>query len=207
MTLASKPMKFLSLLLSGLLLLSPAAIPLRAADETPVPASIAIAVIDGEGAIHHVGERAARVPVVRVSDEAGRPVRDAAVVFTLPTDGPSGEFSGGHKTLTVTTDAQGTAKCEGLKTNRIPGKLQIHVTASYRGRLANALLTQFNMETPGARKGGSGKLIVILAIVGAGAAGGVLAATRKSGSNSAAAISPGTAIVISPGASTVGAPH
>src|SRR5688500_11119104 len=73
------------------------------------PAEIKLVVVDGEGAVNNVGQRSIRYPVVRVEDENQKPIAEAAVVFTLPTDGPSGEFGNGDKTLIVTTDPRGQA--------------------------------------------------------------------------------------------------
>src|SRR5437870_3752555 len=114
------------------------------AQETPPPVQLNIVVIDGEGAINNLGQRASRDPIVRMEDESRRPVSGAAVVFTLPTEGPSGEFNG-SKTSTVVTDNQGQAIARSLKVNQVPGKLQIHVNASYRGVTTRTTITQFNM--------------------------------------------------------------
>src|SRR5689334_3779718 len=104
--------------------------PLKA-QETPPPAELNIVVVDGEGAINRIGQRSSRDPVIRIEDENHRPLTGAAVVFTLPTGGASGEFNG-SKTSTVMTDNQGQAIARGLKVNHIPGTLPIHVNASYR---------------------------------------------------------------------------
>ena len=48
-----------------------------------------------EGAINNVRQRAARAPVVRVEEQNHKPIAGAAVAFTLPTGGASGEFSNG----------------------------------------------------------------------------------------------------------------
>jgi hypothetical protein len=173
------------------------------------PARLDIVVVAGEGAINNVGQRSSRDPVVRIEDENQKPVVGAAVVFTLPTEGPSGEFSNGDKTAILVTDSRGEAAAVGLKLNQVPGKLQIHVNASYRGQTARTNITQFNMAVPGKRARGSAKTIVaILAVAGAAAAGGVVASTR--GSKSATAPTPAPVpvpITISPAPGTVGPPR
>src|SRR5688572_26797365 len=149
------------------------------------PAEIDIVVVDGEGAVNNVGQRSTRHAVVRVEDENQKPISGAAVVFTLPTDGASGEFGNGDKTLIVTTDTRGQAAASNLKVNQVPGKLQIHVSTSFKGRTARTNITQFNMSVPGKRAGGSGKtLLIVLAIAGAAAAGGVVATQTGGSSNS-----------------------
>lgn len=184
-----------------------------------LPTEINLVVIEGEGAINNLHQRAARDPIVQVEDENHRPVAGAAVTFTLPTSGTSGEFSNGSKTLTIISDSSGQAVAKGLKTNQVGGKLQIYVTASYRGLRARTLINQFN-GSPGSSGegakaahsgGGGGKIVAILAIVGAAAAGGVIAATHKSGGSSSGSGSPAptipTPIGITPGSGTISAPH
>ena len=126
-----------------------------------------VVVVDGEGAINNVGQRGSRDPIVKVQDENQRPVAGAAVVFTLPTEGASGAFGNGEKTLIVNTDAHGEATATGLRVNQTPGRLQIHVNASWRGQTARTNITQFTMEVPG-KHSGSGKktAIILLAILG-----------------------------------------
>jgi hypothetical protein len=172
--------------------------------QTP-PGEITIVVVEGEGAVNNVGQRSSKQVIVRVEDENKKPIDGAAVVFTLPTDGPSGEFANGEKTLIVTTDARGLAAATNLKANAIDGKLPIHVSTSYRGRTARTNVTQFNMSVPGKRAGGSSNktLLIVLAVAGAAAAGGVVATTRNgnsAGSPAAPAITP---ISITPGAGTI----
>jgi hypothetical protein len=132
-------------------------------------------VVEGEGAINNVRQRTAREPIVRVEDENHKPVAGVAVVFTLPTEGATGEFTKGVKTLMVTTDFQGQAKANGFRVNKTNGKLPIHVSASYRGLSARTIITQVNeggtAEATSAR-GGHGALIGVLVAVGAAAAGG-----------------------------------
>lgn len=188
------------------LLMCPWTIPSIRAQETPTPNQLSIVVVDGEGAINHVRQRASRDPIVRIEDENHRPIAGATVVFTLPTDGASGEFSG-SKTSTMVTDNQGQVIARGLKVNQNPGKLQIHVNASYRGVRSRTTITQFNMQVPGVKAGGSGKIIAILAIVGGAAAGGAIAATHKSGTAAGGPSIPAVSIGITPGASTVGPPR
>ena len=173
-----------------------------------LPARIDIVVIEGEGAVNNLRQRVTRDPVVRVEDENHRPVVGAAVVFTLPVSGPGGEFANGSKTLTVVTEDEGTATARGLKLNDSPGKLQIYVTASYRGLRARALITQTaaGSATAKGHGGGSGKWIAILAVIGGAAAGGVVAATHKgstSTTNTSTTTTP-TAIGITPGTPTLG---
>jgi hypothetical protein len=199
------PTKWLSLVLCLVLL----QLLLPAADgQQPLPTELNVTVMAGEGATNNLRERAHQ-PVVRVEDENHRPISGAAVVFILPTEGASGDFDG-SKTLVVTTDAQGVAAAHGFKTNQTPGKVVILATASYRGLTARTSITQVNADGPGAKGGGSrghGKLIIILAAVGAAGAGGAIASMHKGSSSSAGTPPSGTPISISVGSISVGAPH
>jgi hypothetical protein len=173
------------------------------------PTRIEIVVVEGEGAINNVGQRSSRIPLIRVQDENDKPVAAAAVVFTLPTDGASGVFGNDEKTLIATTDARGEVTAAGLRVNTVPGRLQIHVNASYRGQTARTNITQFNMAVPGKRVGGGGKTaLIVLAIIGGAAAGGAAFALNGNGtSNPATPNAPPTPIGISVGGGTVGPPR
>jgi hypothetical protein len=177
-----------------------------------IPAELRIVVLQGEGATTNIRQRASSEPLIRVEDEKQNPIADAVAVFTLPTEGATGEFSNASKTLTVTTDQRGQAAATGLKMNSIPGKVPIFISVSYRGLSARTIMTQFSVAPPGAKvgeKSGHGKLIAILAIVGAGAAGGAVAATHKGGSSPTASIPPPAAptpIGITTGSGTIAPP-
>ena len=176
-----------------------------------LPTQLYLVVVRGEGAINTVGQRANTEPVIRVEDEQQRPINGATVVFTLPTEGATGEFGKGAKTLTVVTDKQGQAAAQGLRVNPVAGKLQIHINASYRGLRARTNVTQFNQGSVAA-KAGTGKIVAILAIAGAAAAGGAILALKK-GSPAALAGPPVvstpalTPIGITAGTGTIAPPH
>src|SRR5215471_20360318 len=101
-----------------------------AAQSQALPTELNLVVVEGEGAINNVRQRVAREPLVRVEDENHKPVVGAAVVFTLPTEGATGQFGGGAKTLTVLSDSSGLAAAQGLRMNPVAGKIPIHVNAS-----------------------------------------------------------------------------
>jgi len=179
----------------------------------PMPTELNLVVVEGEGSIINVRQRVSRDPVVRVEDENHKPIVGAVVVFTLPTEGATGEFGNGSKTLTVMSDSQGLAKAQGLKVNQGGGKLPIHVTASFRSLTARTTLTQFVEVPPGTkvstRHGGSGKVIAILAVIGAAAAGGAVYATQRSKSGTVVNPPPAgpAAIGITAGNGTIAPPH
>ncbi len=181
--------------------------------QTPPPREMNLIVVEGEGQTMNIGEHARKPPMVRVEDENHKPIVGAAVIFTLPTEGATGDFGGGSKTLTVMTDGQGQAAAKGLRVNLVPGKLPIYVNASYRGLTQKVTITEFVAAIPGAKVGGgghsSGKIIAILAIVGAAAAGGAYYATHSGGSSTTVTPppTPPAPIGITPGTGTIGGAH
>jgi hypothetical protein len=176
--------KSLSFVLTSILVLRLVQFPLMA---QTLPVELHIVVLQGEGSTTNIRQRVSSEPMIRVEDEKQNPVSGAVAVFTLPTEGATGEFANGSKTLTISTDTRGQATVGSLKMNGIPGKVPIFVSVSYRGVSGRTIMTLFSVAPPGAKigggSGGHGKLIAILAIVGAGAAGGAVAATHKSGSS------------------------
>jgi len=161
-----------------------------------------IVIVEGEGTLNNIKQRVNREPIVQVEDENHKPIAGAAVVFFLPSTGPSGTFANGSQTLSLTTDATGRARATGIRPNHQTGQMQIRVTASSNGLTASATITQTNVA--GANTGGlstTAKVLIVVAIA-AGAAAGVILGTRGSGSSS----SP-SATVITAGNPTVGAPH
>jgi hypothetical protein len=175
----------------------------RAEAQAPQP-RIDVVVVSGEGGVNSLLGRVSQDPVVRIEDQNHQPVSGAIVTFNLPISGTSGEFGNGIKNLNVVTGADGLAAARGLRTNDVPGRFQILITASYRGMTARGLINQTNQGTPIAKRhGGRGKLVAILAIAGAAAAGGAVAATHIGGSSSTSAPSAPTPIGITPGTPTV----
>jgi hypothetical protein len=200
--------KSLAIVLSFLIALPALPAQTLAPPAQTVPTQLNIVVVEGEGTINNVRQRVTHEPIVRVEDENHRPIGGAVVVFTLPTEGATGQFGNSGKTLTVMTDSQGQAVAKGLKPNLVSGKLPIYVTASYRG----LTMTQFNEGVPGAKAGnggGHGALIGILVAVGAAAAGGgAYFATRNNKTSSPVATPTGpTPIGITPGTGTIVGGH
>lgn len=172
-----------------------------------VPANISLQVVEGEGATNSARQRVSRDPVVKLEDDDHRPVAGAAVVFSLPVSGASGEFLNGSKNLTAVTDENGLASAHGLKTNDTPGKMQIYVSASYRGRRARTLINQFVESAPGVRtrgpelrtssSGGKWKWIV-LGVAAAGGAGAGMYFKNRNSTPQSISISAGTVVFGSP---------
>lgn len=94
------------------------------------PAILQIRIIEGEGTAYPAGSRATRGVTVQVTDETGKPVDRASVIFRLPDDGPTGIFSSGNRTETVTTGVDGRAAVWGMQWNRVTGPFEVHITAA-----------------------------------------------------------------------------
>ncbi|HYW46540.1 MAG TPA: hypothetical protein VE959_26985 [Bryobacteraceae bacterium] len=196
-----------NLLALGLCVLVASDVMTPAAYAQSLPARIELIVVEGEGVINDVHQRTARNLAVKVEDDDHRPVAGASVVFALPISDASGEFPNGSRNLTAVTNQDGLAVARGLRTNQVPGKLQIYVTASYRGLGAKALITQFiegapaTVKTPELRthtSGGKWKWIVLGIVVAGGAGGGVYFGTRTSSSSSPISITTGPLVFGSP---------
>jgi len=189
-----------------------------AQQDGPIPTQLSIVVVEGEGAINNTHQRVNPEPLIRVEDENQKPLVGATVVFTLPTEGATGEFSNGAKTFIIATDDSGQAAAKGLRVNQFPGKIPIHVSVSYKGLSARSIITIESVLPPGAKApspsaGGHGKLIAVLVIIGGAAAGGaVFALEHKSGSSSPSGSGPSgptgpSPIGITPGTGTITGGH
>jgi hypothetical protein len=166
-----------------------------------------LVVVEGEGATNNIRQRTAREPVVQVEDENHKPVAGAIVVFTLPSNGAGGTFANGARTLAEVSDSKGQAVAHGLRPNGLKGQFKIHVSASFHGQTANTTIDQTNavLTASGATAsaGVSTKLIVVLAVAGAAAAGGIYWATHNGSSTPA----PPTPTTIAAGTGSVAPPR
>ena len=166
----------------------------------PVAAQVGlrIVVIEGAGTNNVIQQIPATSLVVRIENANG-PVPGAMVVFTAPEAGPSGEFANDSSVFGVITGMDGLAAADGYHPNAVTGSYQIAVRAEFRGEVATTTIQQRNSGSGG----GAGKVIAILAIVGAAAGAGVAYALRSD--NSSVDATPNFP-VISIGGGAVGAP-
>lgn len=179
------------------------ALPCLAVCQTAI---LQIRVLEGDGAVHAAGSHNVRPLTVEVTDETGKPLEHAAVSFHLPDDGPSGIFLNGLHTEVAITDAVGRASIRGLQWNRIPGRFQIRIVASFEQARAGLLSQQYidgPAGAPGrallpAAHGGHTKWLAIAALTAGGAAAGILARHAHGGN---AATSPAATVPV-----TVGTP-
>lgn len=167
-----------------------------------------IDIIDGEGAINNIKGRIATDIIVQVQDRDHRPVPGAMVTLISPSGGPSGTFAAGQHLVSLATDQDGRAVFHGFRANKISGKFQVKVTASFQGEVATGAITQTNIAmAAGAVAGGGAGLSagVIGAIAGGVAAAvgaGVYLTHRGQSSPTVPSIS-----IAQPGSATAGAPH
>lgn len=166
-------------------------------------AILQLRVIDGDGAVNAVGSRATRGVAVQVTDETGQPVEGAAVSFTLPPDGPSGTFGKDLRTTVVTTKADGRAEIWGMQWNKVPGPVEIRITAIKDKARAGVVCQQYLSDKVQARAGGTGtfekthhyrKWLVTGLLVGGGLVGGMAFARGRAAQTSGAAPAPATSI-------------
>ena len=157
-------------------------LPLLAAAQSTV---LQIHVLEGEGAIHASGARAAKYLTVEVTDELGKPVPGALVSFRLPEDGPGGVFSNGLHTEVVTTAEDGAASAPSVRWNRLPGAFEIRVVAATEqaraGMVVPMYLSAGGDRADGARSGRSPQPVqfqpkrrskwLLVGLIAAGAAG------------------------------------
>jgi hypothetical protein len=173
----------------------------------PLPQKLQIVVLDdGDPLV----QRPAREPMVEVVDENNRPVAGAIVIFTVA--GGSGEFLYGASSLTVATNQQGLARAAGFRPNPQNGEFVLQVLAKLQELRAETTIrqTMVSASAPAAEdlapqpaRHGHSKWILF---GGAVAVGAVAAALAGRGSSSPAAPAKPTAVTITPGTGTVGAP-
>jgi hypothetical protein len=164
-----------------------------------------VVVIEGEGSINNIREHTARAPVVRVVDDAERPVPNATVNFLLPDTGPSGYFPESRTNLTTSTDADGRAIARGMRPNNVAGRFQIRVSASSQGRTATAMISQVNVAPAAAKK--KSKTKYVIAALAAGGAIGAVVAAKGGGSGGGSGSSTPGGTTITPGSPVFGAPR
>jgi len=158
-------------------------------------------IVQGEGSRNIIGQTAAVPIAVRVTDRNDQPIAGAAVIFTAPDSGASGDFDG-EVTFRAMTDEKGTATLKNYRPNRVEGRYPILVQAEYMGELATGIMVQNNVVV----KKSHGKMIAIVAA--AGAVGAAALAAKGGGGSSSPSGSPSSPLPsITFGTATVGGPR
>jgi hypothetical protein len=137
-------------------------------------APLQIRVVEGAGLVYTVGSRATRGVTVEVTDALGKPVDRATVRFELPTSGPTGTFPSGERTASMITGADGRVEAWGMQWNRVPGPVDVRVTAS-KGALTSSLRVGLSLTSAPiavdvagqSQRRGHKKLWITLAVTGA----------------------------------------
>ena len=173
--------------------------------------TVQLKVIEGDGLTYRTGARATRGLTVLATDDTGHPLDNVAVSFRLPDQGPSGLFTSGLKTEVVKTGPDGRAAVWGMQWNKSPGPVEIHITATKGQARAGIIVTQhLNDVLTTSSAGGEGtfrashgsrnKWLLVGAIVGGGAAAGMVFARSQGAKTNPAAppvgISMGTPSII-----------
>ena len=128
-------MKFLSSLLSTILIPLIAVLPIRA--QLPPVSAAAEATLQVR-----VLESSASKFTVEVTDGAAAPTAGAAVAFRLPDSDPIGTFADGSHAAVVYTDVNGRAQIAGIHWNRASGVATVRITAAKGAAHAGLILEQ-----------------------------------------------------------------
>jgi hypothetical protein len=159
--------------------------------------------IEGQGMVVAPGAPSSRRIVVAVENDQGQPVPGAKVRFRLPAEGSTGRFASGLATETVLTGADGRAAVFGIAWNSQPGTLVVAVSGTLGTDTAELEIPveigqhsgkELDTSNPGhfpKVSSGNHRWLIIAALVGAGAAGGAVAAFSHGSSTPAAPVTPG----------------
>jgi hypothetical protein len=190
----------------------PANIPVKPIAPLPIIKNLKLLVLSGNGEMNDLERKVMAPLVVQVLDQNDRPVEGADVVFRFPMSGPGATFAAGKIFQTVRSNGSGEAAALNWMANAQVGTFDIHVTATYGNEFGETTVKMSNVTrvVEGAKKGKQSHWYsptwVKLALLGvaAGAAVGIVLATRGGGGHSSAGS--GVPITITPGPPTVGQP-
>lgn len=175
----------------------------QASPQPPDVPQYKLIVLRGENAQNNIKKGRATRPVVEVRDRNNKPVAGVAVVFALPSSGPSGTFVGGGQLTTVTTNNLGQASAS-FTPNSVPGKYNINVSTKTGGQSAVVQIATVNVLTTAVVS--TTALAVILGVVAAAGAGTAVALTRGD-NNNGSTTQPGGIRIGTGGAGTVTPPR
>ena len=191
---------------------TPANAPAKPMAPLPVIKNLKLLVLAGNGEMNDLERRVMASLVVQVLDQNDRPVEGAEVVFRFPLNGPGAAFTGGKTSQTVRTTGTGEAAAVNWMANGEVGAFEVHVTATYGNEVGETTVKMSNVTriVESARKGFkqahwySPTWVKIAIIAGvAGAAAGIILATRGGSHSSTSGTVP---ITVTPGSPTVGHP-
>lgn len=110
--------------------------------------SLRIVIVEGDGAVNVIARNQVRSRqiVVRVDDDAGKPVSGATVSFRMPASNEAGGKIGGQSAVSVLTDIAGLAKIT-FQPNGLAGTFDIGINVSSQGRSASTFVSQTNLQS------------------------------------------------------------
>jgi hypothetical protein len=162
--------------------------------DKPEQSILKIVIVQGDGSFNNIKRKLAQEPIVQVVDESGQPVQGAEVTFTLPFDGPGGQFANGKRASVIKTDAQGRAAAGTFVPNSNEGRFNIAIRAVAGSREGVAIISQSNTmaggvySADGVKPKSSKKYWLIAGVAGAATAGAL--AAKKGGGSTAATPAP-----------------
>jgi hypothetical protein len=107
--------------------------------------SLRIEILRGTASNNNAGAGSAVAPAVRITDNQGKPVSGALVIFTAPSAGPSVDFAGDGPVAHSETDQSGIAVSPHIRPVAANGPLEIEVVAEKSGDSARVSLFQMNL--------------------------------------------------------------
>jgi hypothetical protein len=107
-------------------------------------AALHIEVVRGNGN-NNVYGRLGQSILLSVSDDAGKPVKGAAVIFSSVDMGPSVDFGGNARAAQAETDERGAAGGPSVRPTGGNGSVEIGVLVEKDGETANAVVYQMNL--------------------------------------------------------------
>jgi hypothetical protein len=108
-------------------------------------ADLRIEVLGGAGANNNAESGITVSPLIRVVDEAGKPVPRALVVFAAPSSGPSVEFAEHGLVAQVFSDNLGMAGAPQVHPVVADGEVEIRITVTKDGHSASTSVFQMNL--------------------------------------------------------------
>lgn len=133
--------QFATSVLIPLLITAPLRAEMQSSDRPSVP-QLHLSLIERDSETVLVGSESSKGFTLQVTDSAGAPVADSAVVFRLPDEGASGTFADASRSAIVYTAADGRARISGIKWSETPGSVSIKVTATKGEARAGFLLSE-----------------------------------------------------------------
>lgn len=106
--------------------------------------ALKISIIEGQGGVNSLKQKAGSPIVVEVRDETGRVVPAARVEFTTPGSGPTGSVEGKH-TFLAWTDTVGRARVANLVPNG-EGSFPVTVEARFAGKIGKTTFNENNSQ-------------------------------------------------------------